>query len=153
MEITASFLSSVLPRDLCRTSIPLSYLTTSVRSTDDTSHSVQFYSDVNAAWVAYESNVTTKWTFYEGSTSANGSINATNSSSLYSWYVSPTEIPQPTLTRFRFVYLESAYNFAEEYDKPLCMYASSLKPLYSYDKNRGQLDLLYVIQLLRINQL
>ena len=87
MEITASFLSSVLPKDLCRTSIPLSYLSTSVRSTDNTSHGVQFYSDVNAAWVAYESNVTTQWTFYEGSTSANGSINATNSSSIYSWYV------------------------------------------------------------------
>ena len=86
MEITASFLSAVLPKDLCRTSIPLSYLTTSVRSLDNSGHSVQFYSDVNAAWVAYESNVTTQWTFYEGSTPANGSINATNSSSIYSWY-------------------------------------------------------------------
>ncbi|KAM0797935.1 hypothetical protein BDR22DRAFT_891711 [Usnea florida] len=103
VEITASFLSSVLPKDLCRTSIPLSYLTTSVSSLDSNSHSVQFYSDVNAAWVAYESNVTTQWTFYEGSTPANGSINATNSSSIYSW----------------FVHLEKAYEFAEEYDKPL----------------------------------
>ena len=90
MEITASFLSSVLPKDLCRTSIPLSYLTTSVRSTDNTSHSVQFYSNVNAAWVAYESNVTAAWDFYHGSAPANGSINSTESSSLYSWYVSPT---------------------------------------------------------------
>ena len=119
MEITASFLSSVLPKDLCRTSIPLSYLTTSLRSTDNTSHSVQFYSDVNAAWVAYESNVTTQWTFYEGSTPANGSINATNSSSIYSWYVPPNGRLQPILTGFRFVHLENAYDFAEEYDKPL----------------------------------
>ncbi len=96
MEITASFLSSVLPKDLCRTSIPLSYLTTSARSTDNTSHSVQFYSDVNAAWVAYENNVTTQWTFYEGSTPTNGSTNLTNSSSIYSWYVSPTENFQST---------------------------------------------------------
>lgn len=90
MEITASFLSSVLPKDLCRTSIPLSYLTTSIRSTDNSSHSVQLYSDVNAAWVAYENNVTTQWTFLDGSTPMNGSINATNSSSIYSWYVPPT---------------------------------------------------------------
>ena len=90
MEVTASFLSSVLPKDLCRTSVPLSYLTTSIRSTDNSSHSVQLYSDVNAAWVAYENNVTTQWTFFDGSTPINGSINATNSSSIYSWYVPPT---------------------------------------------------------------
>ena len=87
MEITASFLSSVLPKDLCRTSIPLSYLNTSVKSTDNDTHNVQLYSDVNAAWVGYESNVTTQWTFYEGSTPVNGSINATNASSIYSWYI------------------------------------------------------------------
>lgn len=103
MEITASFLSSVLPRDLCRTSIPLSYLTTSVRSTDNISHSVQFYSDVNAAWVAYENNVTTQWDLYDASVPVNGSLSAMNSSSVYSW----------------FVHLERAYEFAEEYDKPL----------------------------------
>ena len=90
MEITASFLSSVLPKDLCRTSIPLSYLTTSVKSTDNTTHSVQLYSDVNAAWVTYEDNVTTQWTFYHGSTPVNGSVNSTDSSSVYSWCVSST---------------------------------------------------------------
>ncbi|KAI4267423.1 MAG: hypothetical protein L6R38_008261 [Xanthoria sp. 2 TBL-2021] len=56
--ITASFLSSVLPEDLCRTSIPLSYFTTSIHSTDDRTHDVQFYSDVNAAWAASENNFT-----------------------------------------------------------------------------------------------
>lgn len=88
VEVTASFLSSVLPKDLCRTSIPLSYLTTSVRSTDNATHDVKFYSDVNAAWVASESNVTTTWSLYEGSSSINGTGNATpgNSSSVYSWY-------------------------------------------------------------------
>ena len=30
--------------------------------------------------------------------------------------------PQTVLTRFRFVHLENAYEFAEEYDKPLCIY-------------------------------
>ena len=88
VEVTASFLSSVLPKDYCRTSIPLSYLNTSVRSTDNFSHSVQFYSDVDASWVAFESNVTTQWQFYNGLTPANGSVNATggDSSSIYSWY-------------------------------------------------------------------
>ena len=88
VEVTASFLSSVLPKDICRTSIPLSYLTTTVRTTDDLTHNVQFYSDVNAAWVASESNVTTQWSLYEGSNSINGTGNATtgNSSSVYSWY-------------------------------------------------------------------
>ena len=88
VEVTASFLSSVLPKDYCRTSIPLSYLNTSIRSMDNLSHSVRFYSDVDASWVAYESNVTTQWQFYEGSALANGSVNATSedSSSIYSWY-------------------------------------------------------------------
>ena len=137
MKVTASFLSSVLPKDLCRTSIPLSYLTTSVTSTDDTSHDVQFYSDVNAAWVAYENNVTTQWTFYEGSAPANGSINSTNSSSVYSWQVSPAESFQFTLMRFRFVYLKNAYEFAEEYEKPLCEYASFPKAYRFLQKIQG----------------
>lgn len=105
VEVTASFLSSVIPKDLCRTSIPLSYLTTSVKSTDNASHNVQFYSDVNAAWVAFESNVTTQWEFYSGSTPVNGSLNATtgNASSVYSW----------------FVHLAEPYEFGEEMDVPL----------------------------------
>ena len=88
VEVTASFLSPVLPKDYCRTSIPLSYLNTSMRSTDNFSHSVQFYSDVDASWVAYESNVTTQWQFYDGSALANGSVNSTGqaTSSIYSWY-------------------------------------------------------------------
>ncbi len=89
VEVTASFLSSVIPKDICRTSIPLSYLTTSVRSTDNGTHDVKFYSDVNAAWVASESNATTKWSLYEDSNPINGTGNATtgNSSSVYSWYI------------------------------------------------------------------
>ena len=87
MEITASFLSVVSPKDLCRTSIPLSYLTTSAKSMDNASHSLQFYSDVNAAWVAFESNVTTQWEFYNGASPANGTANITSgeNSSIYSW--------------------------------------------------------------------
>ena len=51
VEITASFFSPVTPKDLCRTSVPLSYLGTSVQSTDGEPHSVVFYSDINAAWI------------------------------------------------------------------------------------------------------
>lgn len=87
IEVTASFLSAVLPKELCRTSIPLSYLTTSVRSTDHASHSVQFYSDVNAAWISPESNKTIEWNIYEGGNTVNGSANATKgASAIYSWY-------------------------------------------------------------------
>ena len=84
----ASFLSSVLPKDYYRTSIPLSYLNTSVKSTDNVSHSVQFYSDVDASWVAFESNATIQWQFYHGAKPANGSVSATSadSPSIYSWY-------------------------------------------------------------------
>ena len=86
VELTASFLSSVLPKDICRTSIPLSYLTTSVRSTDNATHDVQFYSDVNAVWITYETNVTIEWNLYEGQNVVNGSGNATGQpGSIYSW--------------------------------------------------------------------
>ena len=85
VEITASFLSSVLPTDLCRTSIPLSYLTTSVRSLDGSPHSVQFYSDVNGAWAAFESNATLQWNLYQGSSPVNGSNTTTSGSNIYSW--------------------------------------------------------------------
>ena len=85
VEITASFLSSVLPDDLCRTSIPLSYLTTSVRSLDGSPHSVQFYSDVNGAWSAFEGNATLQWSLYEGPSPVNGSNATSSDSSVYSW--------------------------------------------------------------------
>ena len=86
VEITASFLSTVLPTDLCRTSSPLSYLTTSVRSLDGSSHEVQFYSDVNAAWAAFENNVTMQWDLYKGANIVRGNGNTTGGqSSIYSW--------------------------------------------------------------------
>lgn len=86
VEITASFLSAVIPEDLCRTSIPLSYLEVSVASTDNATHAIQFYSDVNADWISYESNKTIEWSLYQGSNSINGSGNATGGpSSIYTW--------------------------------------------------------------------
>ncbi|CAK7198373.1 hypothetical protein SEUCBS139899_001034 [Sporothrix eucalyptigena] len=51
VEIAASFFSPVTPRDVCRTSIPLSYLTTTVRVLDNQTHAIRVYSDVNDAWI------------------------------------------------------------------------------------------------------
>ncbi|KAH8646828.1 hypothetical protein BX600DRAFT_420703 [Xylariales sp. PMI_506] len=69
--IKASFFSPVTPKDICRSSIPLSYLTTSVESLDGQTHDVQFYSDINGAWITDDSTAT---------------LNATTSAStLYSW--------------------------------------------------------------------
>lgn len=58
VTIEASFFSPVTPKDICRSSIPLSYLTISVKANDCEEHSVQFYSDVNAAWITPERNAT-----------------------------------------------------------------------------------------------
>lgn len=102
VEVIASFLSPVLPQDLCRTSIPLSYLQTSYRSTDGNNHNVQLYSDVNAAWISYESNKTIQWDLFQGPTPVNGSGNATSRSSVYSWIFE----------------LQQQYEFAEEFDFP-----------------------------------
>lgn len=120
VEVTASFLSAVLPKDLCRTSIPLSYLTTSVRSTDNATHGVQFYSDVNAAWIAPESNKTIQWNLYEAGNAVNGSGNATKgASSVYSWYVIFFCMSLFVLIHNRLFHLQHPYEYAEEKDLPL----------------------------------
>jgi len=95
VEITASFLSAVTPKDNCRSSIPLSYLTTSVRSLDNKTHRVQFYSDINAAWVAFEGDKEIRWKMTQGSSPVNSTNrfrkgwNSTSSaaagSAVYSW--------------------------------------------------------------------
>lgn len=108
VEILASFFSPVTPKDICRTSIPLSYFTASVQSLDGRAHSVRFYSDINGAWISYESNQTLSWDLYKSgqgfvTESINGTGNATNSAdTLYSWIYK----------------LEQAYTFGEEYDFP-----------------------------------
>lgn len=103
VQLTASFLSPVLPQDICRTSIPLSYLQTSFESTDGQAHDVQLYSDINAAWTSYESNKTITWDLYEASKVINGSGNVTDgNSAVYSWVFQ----------------LEQQYQFAEENQFP-----------------------------------
>ncbi|KKY39657.1 putative glutaminase [Diaporthe ampelina] len=61
VTIEASFFSPVTPEDICRSSIPLSYLTTSVKSNDCEGHSVQFYSDINAAWATPDRDIPLVW--------------------------------------------------------------------------------------------
>ncbi|KAL8663084.1 MAG: hypothetical protein Q9202_004121 [Teloschistes flavicans] len=153
VEITASFLSSVLPTDLCRTSIPLSYLTASARSMDNKDHSVQFYSDVNAAWAAFESNVTIQWDLYEGSNVITGGGNATGGpSSIHSWFVIRPQLLWKSLTFDRFIYLQKAYEFAEEMDVALWgNFTYSSSPLsaqnFSFESGfSGDLRYRYVMQ-------
>ncbi|KAK8075980.1 hypothetical protein PG994_003252 [Apiospora phragmitis] len=77
VDITASFFSPVLPKDLCRTSIPLSYLTTTVQSTDGMPHSIQFYSDINSAWMAGGANGFMNWEIFRNGASINSTDNGT----------------------------------------------------------------------------
>ena len=103
VDLIASFLSPVIPQDLCRTSIPLSYLQVSFHSTDNRSHDVQLYSDVNAGWISPETNTTVNWNLFEGASAVNGSGNATGGpSTIYSWVLSQ----------------ENQYEFGEEQDFP-----------------------------------
>ncbi|KAF2455999.1 hypothetical protein BDY21DRAFT_65560 [Lineolata rhizophorae] len=50
VEVTARFFSPVAPQDLCRTSVPLSYLEVSYAAADNATHDVQLYGDVDASW-------------------------------------------------------------------------------------------------------
>jgi len=102
VELTASFLSPVLPKDLCRTSIPLSYLTVTVRSTDNATHNVQLYNDLNGAWISYENNRTLEWAMYQGSTSINGSSSSGKGSAPHTWLYA----------------LQEPYLFGENYQFP-----------------------------------
>lgn len=99
VEVLASFFSPVTPKDICRTSIPLSYLTTSITSLDNGTHEVRFYSDINGAWISYEDDQTLLWDLYKSGQGVtqivNGTGNATNSAStLYSWIY---QLQQPYL--------------------------------------------------------
>lgn len=61
VTIEASFFSPVTPKDICRSSIPLSYLTTTIKSNDCEEHNVQFYSDINAAWATPGRDIPVVW--------------------------------------------------------------------------------------------
>ncbi|KAH0132294.1 DUF1793-domain-containing protein, partial [Aureobasidium melanogenum] len=103
VDLVASFFSPVIPQDLCRTSVPLSYLEVSFHSTDNQAHDVQLYSDVNAGWISPETNTTVVWNLFEGASAVNGSGNATgHTSAVYSWVLAQ----------------EIQYEFGEQADFP-----------------------------------
>ncbi|KAK1767360.1 hypothetical protein QBC33DRAFT_586532 [Phialemonium atrogriseum] len=97
VRITASFFSPVTPNDLCRASIPLSYLTTTVESTDSQPHDVQFYSDVDLAWVSRDRNKAAVWELHGAPmTGRSGTGNNTitdSATELYSW-IAGQEAPE-----------------------------------------------------------
>ncbi|KAK8117388.1 glutaminase [Apiospora kogelbergensis] len=95
VNITASFFSPVLPKDLCRTSAPLSYLTTTVQSSDGKPHNVQFYSDINSAWIVGGANSVMAWEILRNGASINDTGNDTVApDTMYSWTYEP-ESPLP----------------------------------------------------------
>ncbi|KAI0886577.1 DUF1793-domain-containing protein [Annulohypoxylon maeteangense] len=85
--ITTSFFSPVIPKDICRSSIPLSYLTTTVQSSDGKPHHVQFYSDVNAQWIGLGNEYDIIKEFHTGPVNGNGTGNTTDTPT--SWILRP----------------------------------------------------------------
>ncbi|KAI0096866.1 DUF1793-domain-containing protein [Nemania sp. FL0031] len=86
VTIQASFLSPVTPKDVCRSSIPLSYLTTTVRSNDGQPHNVRVYSDVSSTWLGVGSRNDISWDLKKNS----AVVNATGDSpaapgDIFSW--------------------------------------------------------------------
>lgn len=91
VKILASFFSPVLPCDTCRTSIPLSYLTTSVESIDNDTHNVQFYSDIGAMWLDTGiGEASVQWSILKDGTPMEGMLNKTLPiEGIYSWIYQP----------------------------------------------------------------
>lgn len=99
IELTASFFSPVFPQDLCRTSVPLSYLSVSVVSKDGGVHNVSLYTDVNGGWVTQPAAPLT-WSMYESASSVNSSnVTYTSTNDLFTWIVQ----------------LQDQYEFAENF--------------------------------------
>ncbi|KAF2167094.1 hypothetical protein M409DRAFT_54300 [Zasmidium cellare ATCC 36951] len=74
VELTATFLSPVLPESLLQMSLPYSYLTTSVRSLDGRRHNVQLYTDISAEWVSGVRDSVAQWSY--GTSDSNVQPNA-----------------------------------------------------------------------------
>jgi hypothetical protein len=91
ITISVSFFSPVLPQDYCRTSIPLSYLTTSVQANDNHTHNVQFYSDIGATWLDHGDNPDpVRWEFRRNGENFSGTLNESlPQEGIYSWIYQP----------------------------------------------------------------
>ncbi|MEY9964962.1 hypothetical protein ABIA33_003004 [Streptacidiphilus sp. MAP12-16] len=61
VELSLTFLSPIEPGDLRRQSMPLSYLTADVRSTDGRPHNVALYFDISGEWAHGDSGTRIRW--------------------------------------------------------------------------------------------
>ncbi|EGF98815.1 uncharacterized protein MELLADRAFT_50868 [Melampsora larici-populina 98AG31] len=61
IELQVSFLSPITPNDLFRQSLPLSYLTISVKSLDGLPHQVELYTDFNGLWCTDSESEVIEW--------------------------------------------------------------------------------------------
>jgi hypothetical protein len=76
VRVTTRFFSPVLPKDLCSSSIPLSYLEIVYESTDGCPHDVQLYSDISAMWLG-EGNLPVQWKIDCLGGCSSGTVNCT----------------------------------------------------------------------------
>ncbi|KAI1812844.1 DUF1793-domain-containing protein [Poronia punctata] len=87
VTILASFFSPVTPRDVCRSSIPLSYLTTTVNSNDGQPHHIQFYSDIASTWLGLGSQDDITWALRKNSAAVNETgHNTSTPEDLFTWF-------------------------------------------------------------------
>ncbi|KAK5135123.1 hypothetical protein LTR08_005648 [Meristemomyces frigidus] len=63
VDLTVTFLSSVTPDDLLRSSLPYSYMDLDVSSADGSNHDVQIYTDVSAEWVSGDRSANAQWSY------------------------------------------------------------------------------------------
>ncbi|KAH7106819.1 DUF1793-domain-containing protein [Auriculariales sp. MPI-PUGE-AT-0066] len=66
VDIIVTFLSPVLPTDLKRQSLPLSYISLTVSSSDGDEHDVQVYLDISSEWATGDTNAQMKWDTHLG---------------------------------------------------------------------------------------
>jgi hypothetical protein len=85
VRVTTCFFSPVLVKDLCSSSIPLSYLEVVWEAMDDRTYDVQLYSDINAMWLANgNSPVSWKIDCLGGCSSGNANCNCPSDGTLAS---------------------------------------------------------------------
>lgn len=72
VELALTFLSPVEPGDLRRQSMPLSYVTADVRSTDGKAHTVGLYFDISGEWASGDSGTKIRWSQEQVAASGQG---------------------------------------------------------------------------------
>ncbi|CAK3997801.1 DUF1793-domain-containing [Lecanosticta acicola] len=87
VQLNACFFSPVLPQDLCRTSIPLSYLYITFQSQDDAAHDVKLYSDVDGYWLDGTGGPVLRWGLSPNCADMDWSAPSDNTDHVCSWMV------------------------------------------------------------------